>query len=260
MVTLLHPLMFLEESLFEGMHAVGIAWGLAIVALTLLVRLALLPIAVRQATARRRQAAHAPQLKALRERHREDVSALRSELEAYRREHGLRPRGAILGFVLQVLVAMSLAFLLRSDAAGGTFGDASWLFIADLSKPAGDEALALLLGGSARRAGRVAGLCRAVGATAAGRHRAARAGAAAGRSVAGPGGGPGLRVRLRGLRLGAEARPAGYGAAARRDLSRRWARASDGVGRSIRCSMSSAWASCGRPSLSQAMSTLSSLR
>jgi YidC/Oxa1 family membrane protein insertase len=146
MSTLLSPLMELEELVLEGLHAIGLAWGLAIVGLTLLVRLALLPLAVRQAGVRRRMAAHAPQIRALRARHEPGTPELRAELAEYRKEHDLQARGAISGLVLQLLIVLSLALLLRSDAAAGTFGDAGWLFIDDLSEPASGAGLAALIG------------------------------------------------------------------------------------------------------------------
>jgi YidC/Oxa1 family membrane protein insertase len=147
MVTVLQPLMWLEQAILEGLHAIGLTWGLAIVALTLLVRLSLLPLAMRQVRAGRRRIEHAPQLKAIRERHSEDPTAMGLELAAYRKRHGLGMRGAFVVLGAQILVVWSLALLLRSDAAAGTFGDASWLFIRDLSEPASGSALALLLGG-----------------------------------------------------------------------------------------------------------------
>ena len=147
MTTLLWPLMELEELVLEGLHAIGLAWGLAIVGLTLLVRLALLPFALRQAGVRRRLAAHAPQIRELRARHGADVRARRAALTDYRRQHGMSARGAIGGVVLQVLIVLSLALLLRSDTAAGTFGDAGWLFIDDLSEPADGAAFAVLIGG-----------------------------------------------------------------------------------------------------------------
>jgi YidC/Oxa1 family membrane protein insertase len=146
-VTLLQPLMFLEELVLEALHAVGLTWGLAVVVLTLLVRLALLPLAVRQASAGRRRTQHAAQIRALKQRHRQDVAAMRAEVAAYRKRHGMSLRGTFAGIVVQILVIWSLALLLRSDAAAGTFGDASWLFIPSLSAPASGGALALLLGG-----------------------------------------------------------------------------------------------------------------
>jgi membrane protein insertase Oxa1/YidC/SpoIIIJ len=107
----------------------------------------MLPLAMRQASAGRRRAEHAPQIKALRARHKGDVATLRTELSAYRKQHRLSARGAVAGFVLQLLIVWSLALLLRSDAAAGTFGGASWLFIPDISEPAAGTALAALLGG-----------------------------------------------------------------------------------------------------------------
>jgi YidC/Oxa1 family membrane protein insertase len=146
LVTLLTPLIWLEEAILEGLHALGLTWGLTIVALTVLVRTALLPLALRQAEVGRRRAAHAPQLRAIRQRHGDDAAACREELAAYRSEHGLRSRSAVAGLVLQVLVVLSLALLLRGDAADGTFGGAGWLFISDLSEPATGGELALLVG------------------------------------------------------------------------------------------------------------------
>ncbi len=147
MTTLLQPLILLEEAVLEGLHALGLAWGLAIVGLTLLVRVALIPLALRQVDVQRRRAAHAPQMRAIRRRHGDDATALRAELAAYRKQHGLRARGAVAGLVVQALIVLSLALLLRGDAAAGTFGDASWLFITDLSEPATGVELALLVGG-----------------------------------------------------------------------------------------------------------------
>ena len=109
MATLLQPVIALEGLVLEGLHEMGLAWGLAIVVLTLLVRLALVPLAVRQAQAER---------------------------------HG----GVLAALVLQVLIVLSLAALLYDDAAAGTFADAGWLFIADLSEPPAGAALALLVG------------------------------------------------------------------------------------------------------------------
>src|SRR5688500_10746160 len=110
MTTLLQPLMTLEELVLEGLHGLGLAWGLSIVALTVLVRVALVPLAVRGRS-------------------------------------GRSLRAVVAGLVLQVLVVVSLAALLRSDAAAGTFGDAGWLFIDDLSRPPAGAVLALLMGG-----------------------------------------------------------------------------------------------------------------
>jgi YidC/Oxa1 family membrane protein insertase len=148
MRTILEPLIALEEAVLEGLHALGLGWGLAIVALTLIVRLSLVPLALRQREVQRRVAAHKPQLAAIRGRYgTDDVVAMQEELSAYRKEHGLRARGALWGVLAQVLIVLSLALLLRGDAAAGTFGDAGWLFISDLSDSAAGSEIAVLVGG-----------------------------------------------------------------------------------------------------------------
>jgi YidC/Oxa1 family membrane protein insertase len=164
MSTLLQPVIELEELVLQGLHELGLAWGLAIVVLTLLVRLALIPLAVRRAEVRRRRAAHLPQIRALRARHRGDAVALRAAVAAYRERHGLRRRGALAGPVVEALIVLSLAMLMYDDAAAGEFADAGWLFITDLSQPPAGAAFALLFGawagvqllslGLAARAGR----------------------------------------------------------------------------------------------------------
>jgi membrane protein insertase Oxa1/YidC/SpoIIIJ len=110
LTTLLQPLMSLEELALEGLHGMGLAWGTAIIALSVLLRLALIPVFMR-------------------------------------RSEGPRPRWVIAGVVIQVLVVMSLAALLYKDAAAGTFGDAGWLFIQHLSEPAPGAVLIVLLMG-----------------------------------------------------------------------------------------------------------------
>jgi YidC/Oxa1 family membrane protein insertase len=146
MRTILQPLMDLEQALLEGFHALGLSWGLAIVALTVVVRLALVPLAIRGAQAQRRRTEHAPRLKALRAQHRDDSEARDREVKAYVRRHGLGRRALVAGIVVQLVVAVSLALLLRGDAGDGTFGDSGWLMIDDLSEPAGGATLAALIG------------------------------------------------------------------------------------------------------------------
>ena len=122
------------------------------------------------------------------QRHREDATALRAELAAYRKQHGLRiarrdrrhrapdPHGA-----------GRSRCCCAATRPPGTFGDAGWLFIADLSEPAAGGALALLLGGWLAVQLAVAAPGRAARA-AARRDRAAGAAAAAARRDADPGG------------------------------------------------------------------------
>jgi YidC/Oxa1 family membrane protein insertase len=141
----LQPLVDLEQILLEALHSIGLGWGFAIVGLTVLVRLAIVPITVRQFRAQRRLAAHMPELKRLRERHRDDPERLRGETIAYYREHGVNPLGAFLPLLIQIPVFLSLYALMRQDVSSGEFGHASFLFIPDLTQSAHGAVLVALV-------------------------------------------------------------------------------------------------------------------
>jgi YidC/Oxa1 family membrane protein insertase len=144
--SVLGPLIAVEEWILESLHAIGLGWGFAIVGLTLLVRVALVPLTVRQIRAQRELSRHAPELTGLRNRHRDDPERLKRETLAYYREHRVNPLGAIGPTLLQIPVFISLYYLLRADVASGLFGHAGFLFIPDLTrKPHGTVLVALML-------------------------------------------------------------------------------------------------------------------
>ncbi len=145
LANVLWPLIDAEEWTLETLHAVGLGWGLAIVALTLLVRGATVPLTVRQLRSQRRLASHMPELKRLRERHAKDPERLKHETLAYYREHGINPLESFLPLLLQIPVFISLVFLMRQDLRTGVFEHAGFLFIPDLTaKPHGIVLLALI--------------------------------------------------------------------------------------------------------------------
>ena len=145
LANVLQPLIDVEELSLEGLHALGLGWGLAIVVLTLVIRLSIVPLTVRQFRAQRELAAHVPELKRLREEHQDDPERLREEIAAYSREHGVNPFGAFLPVLLQVPVFVSLYFLLREDVASGRFEHAGFLFIPDITAQPHGVVLVLLV-------------------------------------------------------------------------------------------------------------------
>ena len=143
---LLAPLIDVEEWILETLHSIGIGWGLAIVALTLLVRVSTLPLVLRQVRAQRELRAHMPELKRLRERHKQDPQRLQRETAAYYREHQIKPLAAFAPLLIQIPVFISLYYLMRTDVKSGLFGEDGFLFIPHLvSKPHGAVLMALLL-------------------------------------------------------------------------------------------------------------------
>lgn len=141
----LQPLISAEEWTLEGLHALGLGWGLAIVGLTVLVRVCTMPLVVRQVRSQRELREHMPELKRLQQRHKDDRERLQRELQAYYREHGINPLSALLPLLVQIPVFISLYYLVRADVRGGTFGDEGFLFIPHLAdKPHGAVLAALV--------------------------------------------------------------------------------------------------------------------
>jgi YidC/Oxa1 family membrane protein insertase len=145
LANVLQPLISGEEWVLELLHGIGLGWGLAIVGLTVLVRLCTLPLVVRQFRSQRELRQHMPHLSELRQRHKDDPQRMQNELRAYYREHGINPLAAFAPLLVQIPVFISLYYLMRSDVSNGLFGDAGLLFIPDLTeKPHGAVLVALI--------------------------------------------------------------------------------------------------------------------
>jgi YidC/Oxa1 family membrane protein insertase len=142
----LQPLISVEEWTLERLHSIGLGWGLAIVGLTLLVRVCTLPLVVRQFRAQRELRQHMPEMRALQQRHKDDRETLTREMQAYYREHGINPLSAFAPLLIQIPVFISLYYLMRHDVKGGLFGSSGLLFIPHLTqKPHGAVLLALIM-------------------------------------------------------------------------------------------------------------------
>jgi YidC/Oxa1 family membrane protein insertase len=128
----LSPLIAAEEWLLEGVHALGAGWGIAIVALTLLVRVLTVPLTASQVRSQRELREHLPELKRLQQRYKHDHARLQRATADYYRRHGINPLKAFAPLLVQIPIFISLYYVLRSDVSSGLFGDAGFLFIPNL--------------------------------------------------------------------------------------------------------------------------------
>jgi YidC/Oxa1 family membrane protein insertase len=146
LANVLQPLIGVEQWTLKALHSIGLGWGLAIVGLTIMVRLCTLPLVVRQFKAQRELRKHMPQMKALQQRYKDDKPRLQQEMQAYYREHGINPLSAFAPLLVQIPVFISLYYLMRHDVKNGLFGDAGFFFIPHLTqKPHGAVLAALVL-------------------------------------------------------------------------------------------------------------------
>ena len=92
----------------------GLPWAWSIIVLTVLVRLALVPLFIKQMKSSNEMQAIAPQIKALQAKHKGDRKKLQEEQMKLYQEHSVNPFGACLPLVFQMPVFFALYLVLRT--------------------------------------------------------------------------------------------------------------------------------------------------
>jgi YidC/Oxa1 family membrane protein insertase len=149
LANILQPLIDLADSVITFLHDdAGLSWGLAIVGLTFITRLVILPLSIKQISSMRRLQQHAPELKALQEKYKDDKERLQREMMAFYKENQINPLASCWPLLLQLPVFFALYQLLNSD----TFTEqvladppAGFLFIDNLTEKATGAELVILM-------------------------------------------------------------------------------------------------------------------
>ena len=111
---LLEPIEGPLTSLLEWLHNTGgLSWAWSIVALTILVRIVLLPLTVRQIHSMQSMQAHMPEMKALQQRYKDDKQKRNEELMKFYKENKINPAASCLPIAFQIPVFISLFFVLK---------------------------------------------------------------------------------------------------------------------------------------------------
>jgi YidC/Oxa1 family membrane protein insertase len=132
--------------LFHDHLAFG--WGMSIVAMTVVVRLAILPLTIKGIRSMNALRALQPQMKEIQEKYKSDKQRQQQEMMKFYKENQINPLGSCLPLLLQIPVFLALFRLLRSDEFAQTVMDSppvGWLFIDDLTKAAHGSELAILI-------------------------------------------------------------------------------------------------------------------
>ncbi|HEY6316033.1 MAG TPA: membrane protein insertase YidC [Streptosporangiaceae bacterium] len=94
----------------------GLAWGLSIAVLVIIIRLLLVPLFVKQVHAQRKMAQHAPHLAELRKKYKNDKQRLNEETMKFYKENGVNPLAGCLPMIPQMIVFFALFYVLRAIA------------------------------------------------------------------------------------------------------------------------------------------------
>jgi YidC/Oxa1 family membrane protein insertase len=135
--SILTPLEDLLRNILNGLHSIGLPWAWSIVGLTLIVRILLVPLTVKQIHSMQNMQAHAPQMKEIQRKYKGDRQKLNEELMKFYKENNINPASSCLPLVAQIPVFIGLFYTLRTFAKHPPPGDLSWLhFVPNIAKHA----------------------------------------------------------------------------------------------------------------------------
>jgi YidC/Oxa1 family membrane protein insertase len=140
---LLTPLENILTDVLTWLHDTGgLTWAWSIVALTVIVRVLLVPVAIRQIHSMQSLQIHAPEMKAIQQRYKNDRQKQSEELMKFYKENKINPYASCLPIVFQIPIFISLFFVLR-DFEKEIFpqfpaSSLEWLGLVDITEPTKD--------------------------------------------------------------------------------------------------------------------------
>ncbi len=117
---LVRPLTWLLETLH---YTVGIPWGWSIVVLTMIVRIAMIPLTVKQQQSFRAMQALQPEIKKLQAKYKNDRQKLNEEMMAFYKENKVNPFGSCLPLIIQLPIFFALYVTLKDIGKEINAGD-----------------------------------------------------------------------------------------------------------------------------------------
>jgi YidC/Oxa1 family membrane protein insertase len=112
---ILTPIENVLEDVLTWLHGtVGLSWAWSIVALTVIVRMLLVPVAMRQIHSMQSLQLHAPEMKAIQQRYKSDRQKQSEELMKFYKENKINPYAPCLPIVFQLPIFFSLYFVLKN--------------------------------------------------------------------------------------------------------------------------------------------------
>jgi len=124
-------LTYLHDNIFDKI-SVKWAWGLSIVALTVLLRLIMWPLHAKSQRAMKRMSLLAPKMKSIREKYEDDPQRMNLETMKMYKEYGASPVGGCLPMFLQIPIFFGFYRMLQYAVE---FRGEEFLWVGDLSQP-----------------------------------------------------------------------------------------------------------------------------
>ena len=114
LASILSPLENVFRHILDWLHhSVGLPWAWAIVALTVVVRMLLVPLTVKQIHSMQSLQRHAPQMKEIQKKYKADKKRQQEELMKFYRENNINPASSCVPLLAQFPVFISLYLVLK---------------------------------------------------------------------------------------------------------------------------------------------------
>jgi YidC/Oxa1 family membrane protein insertase len=114
LLSILGPIEDVLTAVLEWLHATGgLSWAWSVVALTIIVRILLVPLTVRQIHSMQRMQQYLPQMKEIQKRYKNDRRKQNEELMKFYKEHQINPASSCLPIIPQIPIFFALYFVLR---------------------------------------------------------------------------------------------------------------------------------------------------
>jgi hypothetical protein len=113
MLSILTPVEDVLTWTLEEFHtSLGLTWAWSVIALTLVVRMLLVPLTVRQIHSMQRMQQYLPQMKEIQKRYKADRKKQNEELMKFYKEHQINPASSCLPILPQIPIFFALYFVL----------------------------------------------------------------------------------------------------------------------------------------------------
>jgi len=147
--SILQPLEDAAEAILVFLHdTIGFGWGMSIVGMTVVVRMVIVPLTIKQIRSMNALRALQPQVKQIQEKYKDDRQRMNQEMMKFYRENKVNPLASCLPLLLQIPVFIALFRLLRSHELAtrvAAHPPKGWLFINDLTEKATGGDLIILM-------------------------------------------------------------------------------------------------------------------
>jgi len=126
----LTPIEHLLRHVLDWLHVtIGLPWAWSIVALTIIVRMLLVPLTVKQIHSMQNLQRHAPQMKEIQRKYKGNRQKMNEELMKFYKENQINPAASCLPLLAQLPVFFALYFVLRNFSHKPPHGSLSWLHV-----------------------------------------------------------------------------------------------------------------------------------